>query len=229
MIDFLNQNSGAVTAAATLALLVVTGWYAFTTWALLHEAKQSRLMAGVPRVVAYLRAHEVHSNIVQLCISNLSGAPAVGVTATVEKTTEWPATFDLQNSGILRDLSFVRPQEVLKFDLGFGPDLFRDEHGAIFEIAIRFASLDGRTFTFANTLKVESVVGPSWKIHGIDDVARRLKDISDTLKDFAGSKRLRVETYDAKDRENESMARERLRNQQRKTSEAGRSGDKPKP
>lgn len=221
VIDFLNQNSGAVTAIATVSLLLVTGWYAFTTWALLREAKQSRLLAGEPRVVAYLRVHEVHPTIVQLWISNLSGAPAIGVSAIMEKTTGWPATFDLHDSTILRDLSFVRPQEVLKFDLGFGPDLFSDDQGAIFEITIRFSSLDGRTFTFSNVLKVESVVGPSWKIYGIDDVARSLKDISGTLKDIAGSRRLKVETYDANDRKKEVEAREKLREQQRNKSGAG--------
>jgi len=38
MIHSLNQNAGAVTALATLALLLVTGWYAWTTRALLREA-----------------------------------------------------------------------------------------------------------------------------------------------------------------------------------------------
>ncbi len=221
LIELLNQNSGAVTALATILLLLVTGWYAFTTWALLREARQSRLLAGEPRVVGYLRVHEVHPTIVQLWISNLSGAPAVGVSATIEKTTDWPAKFDLDESVILRDLSFVRPQEVLKFDLGFGPDLFFEEKGATFEITIRFASLDGRTFSFSNELNVESVAGSGFTIYGVDDVARSLKDISRTLKDITGSKRLRVETYDASDRVKEAAAREQLRARYRSKTDIG--------
>lgn len=213
MIEFLNSNAGAVTALATVALLLVTGWYAFTTWSLLNEAKQSRLLANEPRVVAYLRAHEVHSNIVQLCIANLSGAPAVGVSATIEKRTAWPARFDLEDAKILRDLSFVRPNEVVKFDVGFGPDLFSGDSGAEFAIAIQFSSVDGRAFSFENVLSVESVVGASWKIYGIDDVARRLQDISDTLKSFTRFQRLKVETYDAADRDQEREAMEERRRQ----------------
>ena len=68
---------------------------------------------------------------------------------------------------------------------------------------IHFESLDGRKFTFKDSLKIESVVGPSWKIYGVDDVARRLEDISNTLKGFNGFRRLKVETYNAKDREAE--------------------------
>jgi hypothetical protein len=204
MIEFLNQNSGAVTGLATVALLCVTGWYAFTTRALLKEAQQSRLLASEPRVVAYLRTHKVHSNIVQLCIANLSRAAAVGVSASIEKLTEWPVDFDLQESKILRDLSFMSAHEVLKFDLGAGPELFRGSETAVFRVQMSFKSLDGRAFSFAETLNVESVTGHgTWRIYGIDDVARRLEEIGKTLKGFAGFQRLKVETYDSRDRQEE--------------------------
>jgi hypothetical protein len=209
MIEALNQNAGAVTGLATVALLLVTAFYACTTYQLLSETKQSRLSANQPRVVAYLRVHEVHLNIVQLHIANLSGAAATAVSASIEKTTEWPDRFDLQDSKILRDLSFMRPHEVLTFDLGMGPDLFRDNVPAEFRMVIGFSSLDGRAFSFEGVLRVESVEGHAhWRIYTIDDVARRLKDIADTLNGFTGFRRLRVETYDAADREAEREAQE---------------------
>jgi hypothetical protein len=121
LIEALNQNAGAVTGLATVALLLVTAFYAWTTYLLLSETKQSRLSANQPRVVGYLRVNRVHSNIVQLHIANFSGAGATEVSALIEKTTEWPERFDLQDSKILRDLSFMRPHEVLTFDLGIGP------------------------------------------------------------------------------------------------------------
>jgi hypothetical protein len=211
-LEWLNQNTGAVTGLATIALLLVTAFYAWTTYQLLSEARESRLSAGQPRVVGYLRVNEVHSNIVQLHVANLSGAAATAVSAAVDKTTEWPVKFDLQDSKILRDLSFMRPHEVLKFDLGIGPDLFRGEIPAEFKIAIKFASLDGRSYSFDDELRVESVEGHSlWQIYTIDDVARRLKEIAETLKGVTGSRRLRVETYDAKDRSEEHQAWEEQR------------------
>jgi hypothetical protein len=216
MIDYLNQNAGAVTALATVALLLVTGWYAWTTRALLREAQQSRLMASEPRVVAYLRAHEVHSNIVQLCIANLSGAAAVGVTASINKVTAWPARFDFGDSKILRDLAFLRPHEVVKFDLGIGPDLFENDEAAVFQAAVKFESLDGREFAFEDKLTVESVAGfTSWRIYGIDDVARRLEDIAKTLKGVTGFDRLRVDTYTSADREEQRRVLEERREQAR--------------
>lgn len=208
MIEYLNHNAGAVGALATIALLMVTGWYAWTTRALLREARQSRLMASEPRVVAYLRAHEVHSEIVQLCIANLSGAAAVGVSASIDKVTEWPARLDFGDSRILRDLTFLRPHEVVRFDLGQGPSLFRNGEPAVFRATIRFASLDGRPSSFESILKVESVAGlASWRIYGIDDVARRLEDIARTLAGFTGLARVKVDAYSAADRAEEARIR----------------------
>jgi hypothetical protein len=209
MIQFLNSNAGAVTALATVALLIVTGWYAWTTRALLHEAEKTRLTAGEPRVVAYLRVHEVHSNFVQLCVANLSGAAAAGVTASIAKVTEWPLEFDLENSAILRDLKFLRPHEVLRFDLESGPELLRDKDPAVFKAHIAFESLDGRKFTFNDTLKVESVTGHgNWRVYGIDDVARRLKEIADTMKSVAGGRRLKVDAFSGTDRREERRLQE---------------------
>jgi hypothetical protein len=80
-------------------------------------------------------------------------------------------------------------------------------------VAVKFESLDGRAFTFENTLKVESVAGfASWRIYGLDDVARRLEEIAETLHHgFTGFNRLKVETYTAADREEESRRLEERR------------------
>lgn len=214
VMQFLNANTGAITGLATVALLLVTGWYAWTTRALLKEAQQTRLMASEPRVVAYLRVHEIHGNIVQLCIANLSAAAATGVSASVDKVTDWPTKFSFGDIKILRDLSFLRPHEVLRFDLGHGPDLFRDGKPAMFKAAIKYESLDGRSFAFEETLKIESVAGfGNWRVYGIDDVARRLEEISKTLSGFSGGRRLNVDSFSAADRKEEELVQKEWRGQ----------------
>ena len=212
MINFLNSNSVAIVGIGTIALLLVTVFYAWTTYRLFHEAKTTRIMAGKPRIVAYLRTNEVHSNIVQLCIANLSSVAAIEVSASIEKVTDWPDSFDLENSRILRDLSYMRPHEVLKFDLAVGPDLFRGDEIAIFRSKISYSDLNGQAFKFDETLKAESVAGfSSWQIYSIDDVARRLKEISDTLKSYRGFKRLQIDTYTSQDRDREREVNDKRR------------------
>lgn len=212
MITFLNDNTGVVTALATVALLVVTGWYAATTHALLKEAEKTRLMSGEPRVVAYLRAHEVHANIVQFCIANLSKAAAVEVSASLEKVTSWPVRFDFGSTRILKDLSYLRPNEILKFDLGMGPELIKDKESAVFEVLIRYRSLDGRDFSFRKNLDVASIASSGgYRVYGIDDAVRQLQNISKILSDYQGFSRLKVDVYGANDRALEQVERARLR------------------
>ena len=207
LIDLLNQNSGAVTALVTFALALITAFYAWTTHRLVKEAEKTRLSGGQPRVVAYMRTNEVHSNIAQMHIANLSGAAAVSVTATLDQVTEWPGKFYFEDSKILRDLSYLRPHEVLKFDLGVGPDLFRDGEPARFRMAIEYESLDDRSFRFDEELCIESIEGHShFQIYSLDDVARRLEDISKSLKSIIGSRRLRVNTFSSEDREEEARS-----------------------
>lgn len=209
MIDILNQNAGAVTALATVALLLVTGFYAWTTHLLFNEAKTTRLLGGEPRVVAYMRVNEVHPTIAQVHIANLSSAAAVDVIVKMEKITEWPLKFYLNESKILRDLSFMRPHEVLMFDVGVGPELFREGVAAKFRIVIRFKGLDGRSYIFENELSVESISGHSrFRIYSMDDIARRLKEISDVLKRVTRSNRLSVDSFSSADRRAEYLANE---------------------
>ena len=196
MIEVLNQNAGAVTAGATVALLLVTAFYAWTTHRLFREAETTRLLSGEPRVVAYLRINETHTNIAQLHIANLSGAAAIEVSATLERITEWPEPFRLQDSSILRDLSVMRPHELVRFDLGSGDDLLRDGKTAVFNVTIAYQGLDRRAYQFGQELKVESVHGFSgFKIYSLDDVARHLHEMAKALKMLAGASRPDVDSH----------------------------------
>ena len=154
-----------------------------------------------------MRTNKVHSNIVQMHIANLSGAAAASVTATLDRVTEWPSEFYFEDSKILRDLSYLRPNEVLRFDLGVGADLFREGEAARFRMTIEYESLDGRSFRFDEELCIESVEGHSrFQTYSLDDMARRLKDISKSLKSIIGARRLRVDTFSSEDREEEARS-----------------------
>lgn len=221
MIELLNENAGAVTGLATVALLIVTGFYAWTTHLLFKEARQTRLSGGEPRVVAFMRVNEVHPSIAQVHIANLSGAAAIGVTAKMEKLTEWPSKFYLEDSKILRDLSVMRPHEVLMFDVGVGPELFHEDEAARFRVTIDYKALDGRSYQFDNELKVESIEGHSrFRIYNMDDVARRLDEISKSLKKIISSNRVQVQTFNSEDRRAEKLAQEEDMRRWRKEREA---------
>ena len=216
MLHFLELNSASIVAVATAAILVVTLAYAIATFLQFMEARRSRLVATTPNVVAYFRVHDVHSNMVQLHVANLTGAAARQVTVSISKLTEWPEKFDLDESNLLRDISFLRPNEILKFDVGIGPELFRDNSPARFEVQVDFESLDGRPFDYRSELRIESVLGGgNYQIYGIDDIARKLEKISKSIDGWTGFKRLRVDAYTSADRQEERRFHEEARARRR--------------
>jgi hypothetical protein len=209
MIEFMNENAGAVTGLATVALLIVTGFYAWTTHRLFNEAKTTRLLGGQPRIVAYMRVNEAHPTIAQMHLANISGAPAIGVSAKIEKITEWPDEFRLEDSKILRDLSFMRPHEVLMFDIGLGTELIRDGMPAMFRIKVNFHAVDGREYIFDSELKLESLLGFSrFGVYSVHDIAQNVGKISKTLEKIISFSRLQVDSYSSGDRRAEALARE---------------------
>lgn len=197
----LNYFASLIAALSSLALLFVTAVYAWITNRLLAEARQTRLINTTPRVVAYLRLHEVHSIMVQLWVTNLASAAAESVSITIERVTIWPERFDLEGANRLDSIAFLGPNETIKFDVGLGPDLLRNGIPAAFRTVASYASLDGRNFKTEASLDVESVLGANnSKSYGIDDVARQLEDISKSLKSFTRFNNLKVEISDAQDR-----------------------------
>ena len=76
MIDWLNSNSGAVTAILTLLVVLVTGVYVYLTYRLLLESKATREMAMRPVVIVTAEIHEMYMNIIHLRVRNIGGGAA---------------------------------------------------------------------------------------------------------------------------------------------------------
>ena len=70
--DWLNSNSGAITAIATVVLVVITGYYVYLTWRLLKASH-------TPEIAIFLHPHEVHIQCLMLCIENVGMGPARGL------------------------------------------------------------------------------------------------------------------------------------------------------
>ena len=54
VITWLNSNSGAITAIATVVLVGITAFYAWVTKKMLEENRQMRLDAQKPEIAIYL-------------------------------------------------------------------------------------------------------------------------------------------------------------------------------
>ena len=76
LIDWLNDNSGAVTAILTSLLVLVTCVYVYLTYRLLLESKATREMAMRPVVIVTAEIREMYMNIIHLRVRNIGGGAA---------------------------------------------------------------------------------------------------------------------------------------------------------
>ena len=76
MIDWLNYNSGAVTAISTSLVVLVTSVYVYLTYRLLLESKATREMAMRPVVIVTAEIHEMYMNIIHLRVKNIGDGAA---------------------------------------------------------------------------------------------------------------------------------------------------------
>ena len=103
VINWLNSNSGAIIALATIVLVCITGYYAWVTKKILEENRQMRIDAQKPNIGIHLRAVNKSGNIfAQLYVENIGSGPARDV-----KFPEVPA-FRLNAWASFPDIPFLR-------------------------------------------------------------------------------------------------------------------------
>ena len=69
VINWLNANDGAIIGIATVVLVVITGYYAYLT-------RKQLKASDTPEITISLRPHEVHVNLVMLCLENIGTGAA---------------------------------------------------------------------------------------------------------------------------------------------------------
>ncbi len=87
-LEFLNQNSGAITTIATVILAIVTAAYVLLTWKLNSETKMMRKAQTEPNISAIIQADERYINWINLLVQNIGLGPAYKVKFEVKPDFE---------------------------------------------------------------------------------------------------------------------------------------------
>ena len=93
--DWLNSNSGVITAIATAVLAIITVVYVFMTYRILRATNQ-------PEITVYLRPHEASVNVVVLWIENAGK----GVARNLRFTGDLSLGFESKTP--FKDISFPK-------------------------------------------------------------------------------------------------------------------------
>ena len=113
IIEWLNTNSGAVIAIATLVLVVFAGNYIYLMWRLLRGNNS-------PEVVVSLRLHEMHVNLVLLCIENMGTGAARDLQFTIDPPSIENLDIPFEEIGYIQNgIAYFEPgQKIEQFIVG---------------------------------------------------------------------------------------------------------------
>lgn len=154
LIEFLNTNTGAVTALLTAVLVLTTVFYAIVTYWLFRETRLARLSTETPEVVAYLRPHERHISALTAHIENIGLGPAYEVQVFFEFSQRDADKYHLSHlPSEPRHLTNVMPtRSKLETSIGTYYELVEKE-GEIspFKIHLHYRDNKGRKHRFVET------------------------------------------------------------------------------
>ncbi len=99
VLSWLNTNSSAVTAVATILLVVITAIYVWLTGRLVHENRELRMASNRPDIGVSIGLHEAHINIINLLIENIGNGPAYNVRLIADRPFKVHGDRDINDVG----------------------------------------------------------------------------------------------------------------------------------
>lgn len=206
MLEMLQRYSGAITALLTIALVIITGIYAWLTRSLVVENRLLRKAGSDPAVVAYLLPDHRYDGVVNLVVANVGRGPAFDVTIAFEGDADrfaarsanpefWP--------GRKHRIAVLPQDERYVQFFGGGFALLQEDGLGEFAVDVAFKSSADVSASYRAALSVEDLKG----IGRVGEppelvIANSLKKIEHTLERIAlGWRTLRVETITPAERE----------------------------
>ena len=147
-LDFLNQNSGAITVIFTGFVTIATIAYAILTWSLVSETKKLREAQTEPKVSAIIQPREEWLNFIDLVIQNIGMGPAYNIKFQVlPDFEEEERRFKVSEIGFIKNgLRYIAPNQKLETYLTNLADNFEEKCNKPFKIVITYQSVVGKTY-----------------------------------------------------------------------------------
>lgn len=138
VLDFFNQNSGAVVAIATIA-------YAILTRKLVSETKKMRKSQTEPKVWAYIQSKEGSINFILMIVENIGLGPAYNIKFKVDPDFEYEKGKVLSGVGFVKDgWDYHAPNQKFQLFLTNMAEDFEEKSKKSFSINITYEDNTGK-------------------------------------------------------------------------------------
>ncbi len=180
-IDFLNQNSGAITLIFTMVVALATVAYVVLTWSLVSETKKLREVQTEPKISAIIQPREEWLNFIDLIIQNIGLGPAYNIQFQVDPDFEEEGrSFKLSDIGFIKNgLRYLAPNQKLQTYLTNLADNFEQKCNNPFRIVVSYQSAIGKRYNdeylidFSQRREIRDVGKPA--INKIADSIERIE------------------------------------------------------
>ena len=165
-VEWLNENAGAITGAATAVIALFAIVTAFLTKTLADENRLLRKAETEPEVVVYLAPHPTIPHAIHFVLANIGRGPAkkvvFNVTAEVADLVahDVSATFTTNVGG--KGTNVLPQGERIETLFGMGPTLLNPLPLRPFNVTLTYENLSAKTYTSSQQVDVRDLGWISW-------------------------------------------------------------------
>lgn len=213
IVKYLNNNSAAVSLLFSFVVTLATVFYVILTWKLVSETKKLRELQGEPNISITLSQKIESIRFLDIFIQNIGLGPAYDVVFKVVTDFENLSHRKINDIGFIKDgIKYLAPQQSIKsflLDLAERHDS-NNPPKAIIEVFYKskfgknyFESFSFNLGTYYNLRQLGT--DPFYQM------SQSLKKIKEYISNFnGGSTRLKVDSYNQKDRNEENKQIEKM-------------------
>jgi len=218
MLDFLNQNSGALTVIFTAVVTLSTVVYAVLTAVLVAETRRMRQAQTEPKVEVIIKHREEWINLIHIYIRNIGLGPAYNISFDIsaEAGGEGAQALidDFTEANFFKTgLKYLGPGQEQVSGLSQMTEKFEQKIQSVLVFNVRYQGATGKTFQEEFRLDFSEFKGRSQigKPH-LYAITQHLEKIQSDFHHIAtGFKRIKADVFDSEDRDRERKEREEHR------------------
>ncbi len=220
MLEFLNQNSGALTVIFTAVVTISTVVYAVLTAVLVAETRRMRQTQTEPKVEVVIKPREEWISLFHVHVRNIGLGPAYDISFEIiaEKGGDGAQELigDFTKTNFFKTgLKYLGPGQELASDFSQMTEKFDQKIESVLVFDVHYRGATGRLYQEKFRLDFCEFKGRTQMgTPHLYAIAQHLEKIQSDFRNLAtGFKRMKADVYDNEDRERERKEREEHRNE----------------
>ncbi len=182
LVDFANNNQGALSAVQGILSLILTFVLAIATIVYVVETRRIRQADTEPALSVYTVPHDAYIMILELVVTNYGRGAARNVAFTIEADNDELQARGVRGLDVLKRLSYLPPSETLRFFFGEAGKLLAQPKMKLIIIKAAFETEGGEKRTAEFVLDAQQYDGATRIGEPPEyESAKALKKIADAL------------------------------------------------